>query len=581
MLTHELDNEQLKAHLRDYIKQTTDFKDVNFEGSAINQLINILAYTATYQGLYLQMNQNENYLSTAKTKEALIAGAKRNGYIVRGKRCSRAEVYVERIVDEVPAERYIHLSRDIHIQGINSLSSIYRDFVFDKDVFLYDYEKTQDGKYKFTSKKTFTLIQGERREWKTIFRGDPTQRFLIKDRDIDIDTIRMYVKNTIDEKEIGEEYKMSTNMVRDAGKNNKNFFIAGAENGWYEIFFGNDIIAKSPKLNQYIIIEYIAPLGTSGDGCTEFKVGGFTLKTAAPSFGGSDGESNEMIRYNAIHSYRRQNRLLTEGDIKSILLEEFRNIKSINVWGGEENIPKKYGKVIISVKPNNSEALSQGAKIDIRKRLLDTYAYCGMDIELIDPEYVNIDMRLTAVLSDEISHVSRTDIEGKIKEIVDKYSSEHLNQFGNYYNDIDLNSMIVNEVNGVDSVYSEKMLSKQMEVNTKYTSMYLTTLNNKIEKGTVKSQFKDYNYTWNVWDEEGKLFALTKNQYNEEIKKEIGNVDYEHGTFQFYLPLISGIDFSYIIDLKAKAAKPNIYSKHVNIVRIRTVEIADVLRETE
>lgn len=555
-----IDFDGFRAAFIEYVRGKTEFSDIDYQSSGVAQLMNILAYNATYLGYYLEANDNEHYLDTAQTKSSVYAHAKRYGYVVKGKRASKAEVTFECILDELPENRVVHISRNWNIVGKNRISDVTRNFLLEKDVYLSDYERLQDGTFRFFSPigKTHTLFQGERRTWDFLASSDKEKRYVIKDDGIDIDTINIFVKNTTSPNEVGEEYLLASNMVMSYDEKSPVFTVATAESEWYEIFFGKNLIGKEPSPGQFIHCEYIAPSGEDGDGCTEFTLTGFNVIVKNPSFGGSDGESIESIKNNAPNHFRRQNRIFTEGDVKGILLEEFRNIKSINVWGGEENNPKYYGKTMVAIKPNNSETLSQGAKLDIKKRLLNIYGYAGMDVQLVDPEYIDVDIVYNVELKDTVGDVTKANVEQAVKDTVHKYSEKNLNQFGKYLNDTELNSLIVNSSPAIDSVYSSKRICKTFSVNTNNNSPTLVNLSNPVEPNTVMSVFKDYNYTWTMKDDgNGKLVATAKNEHNETLTTNVGKVDYQKGTYEFITPLYSKRNHLYEVEISAKPQSPN------------------------
>jgi hypothetical protein len=581
-----IDFNQYKNLLKEYISTTTEFKDINYEGSGVNQLINILAYQMTHIGYYLEANDNEHYLQSAQTRTAVIAGAKRNGYVVRGKKASRAEVRVKRKLDYMPDGKYTRLDKDWAVRGINNITDEHREFFFKTDVFLYDYEKDGDNYVFFSKDKTFTLFQGDRRDWKFQVSTDPKQRFVIKDKELDVDTLRVFIKSSLDEKELGEEFLYSKSATGTYSKEGKVFYLATAEDGWYEIFFGEDTISQRPKAGQYIVCEYIAPSGEDGDGCTSFTLNGWELETVSSSYGGSDGESIESIKHNAMFTYRRQNRLLTAEDIKHILLEDFRNIRSINVWGGEDNVPKYYGKTIIAIKPNNSDTLSQGAKIDIKKNLINRYGYTGQDIMLVDPEYINVDIKFSIVTKKTISDITKANVADKTIEACREYSDKYLNQFGSYFNDLEMNSLIKKGILGVDSLYSEKRISKEIDVNTNNSAQHILSLTNEIQPETSSATFSDYNYTWVLTDRKesltkGSIYVSRDDVKAGKVELRIGEVDYEKGEFRFKLPLTSKRDFPFSFEISALSKKPNIYGEMTNVVRIRTISVNDVLFQEE
>lgn len=564
-----LDFGKYKEEFKVFVKNTTDFSDVNYEGSGINQIINVLSYQMTQIGAYLYMNDNEHYLQTAQLNSSVRAHAKQYGYIVKGKRCSRAEVNLETIVDEMPLGNYVHVARDLSISGKNIYTDVVRNFLLENDVYIYDYEKIKDGKFRFFTTKPVVILQGERNIWRFPVTNDENQRFLIKEPMIDIDTLKIVVKNSLSDVEVGEEYLISNDIVNEYGKERRLFTVATAENGWYEIFFGGNVIGKQPKVGQYIICEYMISDGEVGNGCTKFTLGKYTVTPIGSSFGGSDGESIESVKQNAPYSFRRQNRLISDTDIKTIILQEFRNISTINVWRGEDNVPKAYGKTFIAIKPNNSESLSHGAKIDIKERLLNNYGYCGMDIMLVDPQYINVDLDVKVKLKPNIGSITKKSVDNAVKEQIENYNENNLNQFDKYLNDNELNKIILDNVSAVDSVYSTKYLNKDMVVNTNNSSTYICNLANSIVAKTVDFEINDYNYQWKVSDDgEGNLYAKQGN-----ITKNIGTVDYSKGIVSFRLPLVSNKYYSFVVSVRAKSDTPNVYSMFINIARIRNIQI--------
>ena len=58
-------------------------------------------------------------------------------------------------------------------------------------------------------------------------------------------------------------------------------------------------------------------------------------------------------------SYSSQRRAVTTFDYKSIVPEIYPNIKSIQVWGGEDNDPPIYGQVYVAISPLSGNKLTE------------------------------------------------------------------------------------------------------------------------------------------------------------------------------------------------------------------------------
>jgi hypothetical protein len=105
-------------------------------------------------------------------------------------------------------------------------------------------------------------------------------------------------------------------------------------------------------------------------------------------------ETVEALRFAIPNHNRRQKRVVNENDYRSVLINEFRDVESITVWGGEKNSERMYAKMFISIKPYNSDNLSETAKTLIRNNLVKRYGIVGSNIIFVKPEYINLDMTI-------------------------------------------------------------------------------------------------------------------------------------------------------------------------------------------
>lgn len=61
----ELDFDTIKTRLKDFLKSKSEFADYNFEGSGLNNILDVLAYNTHFNGLIANFALNESFLNTA------------------------------------------------------------------------------------------------------------------------------------------------------------------------------------------------------------------------------------------------------------------------------------------------------------------------------------------------------------------------------------------------------------------------------------------------------------------------------------------------------------------------------------
>ena len=88
----ELDFDNIKANLKNYLSSQEEFSDFNFEGSGLAVLIELLAYNTHYNGILAHMLANENFIDTAVKRESVVSIAKSLGYTPRSRRGAQAKV---------------------------------------------------------------------------------------------------------------------------------------------------------------------------------------------------------------------------------------------------------------------------------------------------------------------------------------------------------------------------------------------------------------------------------------------------------------------------------------------------------
>ena len=76
ILVNSLDFDNIKSSLKTHLSNTSVFKDYDFEGSGLSVILDLLAYTTYYQGIYNNFVANEMFITTAESRSAVVSHAK-------------------------------------------------------------------------------------------------------------------------------------------------------------------------------------------------------------------------------------------------------------------------------------------------------------------------------------------------------------------------------------------------------------------------------------------------------------------------------------------------------------------------
>lgn len=593
--------DDIKSAFIEYIKSTNEFKDYNFKASGISSLINLLAYNTHFLGYYVKMMLNETFIDSARLRESMLSNAKLVGYVPRSVKSSVAELFVKVSFSADPTDMKVTIPRGTTFTATTS-GNLKKSFVSVDDFTLYN--RVVDGSdiiYKNTVDPITPLVvkEGEFKAWN--FKVDPTivdQRFLIKQANVDYDTIRVRVYDTEGSVDF-KNYTLAT-FNSSITKDSLVFYISTNENGYYEIFFGNDVFGKSVTAGNKIEVSYIVSSGEAGNGAgtlgtwsVESSVNGRPLQidlTPYPTYavdvikpissGGMNEETVESMRFTIPHHFRRQNRIVTVDDYRSVILSEYRNVESISVWGGEDAYRKEYGKVFISIKPKYSDALTQTAKQEISNNILNKYGVVGIDAVFVDPQFIRINMDVRASYDKTKTNYSKGEIETIILKAIREYDSNTLNVFESSYSEVDILQHVKSQESSIKSLYTYKTISKDVKVKYVNQSEIEMIFGNTIKPGITTNTFMYDSKVASITDIDGKLYVvLDASKTTKLIAQNIGTVDYELGVLTFKPPkvlkMIGSSDFtSYgVLTVTVTPVAPDISTYMNNIIRINQIKV--------
>lgn len=576
----------LKASFQAFLKGDPHYKDYNFDTSGISSLLNILSYHGHYLGYYIKMMLDESFTDSAHLRQSLLAHAKRTGYIVNGKRSARADVKLSLnipLVDD-PISQNVVIPKGLNFTGANNASDS-RVYNIIDDVVMYT--RSVSGSVVTYTSPTFTIYEGSLETNRFLVNGaDTNQRFIIRDRDIDVSTLRVDVAPFEGSANV-EQYQLADDIFELNGES-KVFFVTTNEDGYYQIFFGNDVFGVKPSNNNVISCRYISTGGESGNGAKLFTFNptgfgispDFSTETISVASGGMEEENVESLRFTIPHHFRRQNRIVVESDYRAVLLSEFRNIDSLNVWGGERNGQREYGKVFISIKPKFADSLTASARNEIRKSVIEKYGAIGIDIEFVDPQFIETDVNVYGRVDQRKTNDSLRVLEGKILNRIQVFNTETLSKFDTILSDVQLLDFLKADLPAIITIYTTKNLRKKQAVIHKSTSTNRIEFSNTIVPGVTSSTIRYAGADCYLKDDGiGGLFLVNSSTDVPLFTKTSGTVDYSNGTIDFVLPTFAEIKgfeglYSGIIEFKVTPKAPDVNTSLNNIVRIAATKVS-------
>lgn len=441
-----LDFDQIKDSLKTYLKSQDTFKDYDFDGSAMTILLNILAYNTHYQAYYANMIANESFIDSALLKSSLVSIAKHLDYIPRSYKSAVAYVDVE-YYNLTDSDKALVVSGNYYLASgskfIATNGSQNFTFLATTDVQV----KKVDSKY---VAQNVELKEGSIKTTSYIFDSNTSssQKFLIPDLNVDVDSILVRILNSLQDNTGSNVLWTKVSDLNKLNSESNVYFLQQNGDLNYEIYFGDDILGKSPKNGNIILITYRVCSGTAANdlGKNEtstnktFRFLEYANSTVSlvedsdgspsPTFGGSDSETKESIRYYAPRNYQAQERAVTGEDYIVLLSRDYgEQAESIYVWGGEDNDPPIYGKVFVSIKPKNAEKLSETQKLSIAKNILKQKNIVSIIPEIVDPDYLYLVLDVIIKYDTSKTTLSADSLSQNVKSLLKSYADDNVGKF--------------------------------------------------------------------------------------------------------------------------------------------------------
>ena len=434
-----LDFEDIKTQIKDYLRANSNFTDFDFEGSNMSVLIDTLAYNSYITAYNSNMVANEVFIDSATLRENVAALARNVGYTPRSKKSPKA--IVSFFVDTSSyAVQPLTLTLKAGVVAVsNTFASQNYSFAIMNDItvpVVDNYAEFNDVNIYEGSYLTKTFTYRETGE------GIPIEKFIIPNEGVDTSTIKVTVSPNSSATNLKTVYKLTNNII-DVDNNSLIFLLQEVADEKYEVIFGDGKFGKKLEDSNFIAINYIATNGKDANGVNSFTFTGniqdnsgvtvtegiSDLTTINASENGDDIESVSSIKKYAPLVYSAQNRAVTADDYKAIVTNVYSNTESVSVYGGEDTSPPQYGKVFISIKPKNGKYLSQIEKIELKNKL-KRYTVAGILPNIIDLKYLFIELDSSAYYNANATN-SVDALKTAITTTLNTYArSNELNTFG-------------------------------------------------------------------------------------------------------------------------------------------------------
>lgn len=544
----ELDFESIRSAISAYIANNTNFTDYNFEGSGLSQLMNILAYNTHYNSVYLNMALNECFLDTAQLRSSVVSLAKNLGYTAKSKKSSLSELsfYITETDESKLLNTTIFLEAD-------------HKFVAEKDGITYIFSPIERSSAALDANRTYVFQDIKVREGSKISvsytaDGTSTQKFLIDNFNIDTDSIEVTVQNSATNT-TQTKYQIITD-IKSLDPDSLIFYLFETTDKKWQISFGDGILGKKLTAGNIVKISYQTSRGSESNNCKAFSFAStidsrftnanITFTNITPSYGGSEEEDINSIRYNAVNNFKTQGRAVTADDYKFLINRDYPLANSISVWGGQDEKPyPKYGKVFISFKPKNSFFLSNAEKQTILNTIIKDKNLLSVIPEIVDPTYTFIQVDSIVKYNPNSTLLRAADVKLLVLNKILDYNDTELTTFGTEFNYSKFITSINNSDNSVFGNITRITLRKNIDtISLNDSKKYTVDFQNAIHPGSVatKLPFKcvsdpRFGYTNSelfLEDDEAGILKIYKYSGEDLLSKvylnnEAGTVDYESG----------------------------------------------------
>ena len=550
-----LDFDQIKTSIKDYLRSNSTFTGYDFEGSNLSTIIDVLAYNTYITSYNANMVSNEVFFDSATLRENVISLARNIGYVPRSRKSSRSKISF--FIDTssfTNKPTTITLKKGV-VCNTTTFGSQSYTFTIPADI-------TVPVANNIAQFNDVLIYEGVRVTQNfTVDAFNPKQRFILENSGIDTSLINVTIKpNNLST--VTREYKLADSLF-EINENSAIFFIQEIENERYELIFGDGIFGIELEAPNYIMIDYNVSNGADANNLSQFSFAGSLfdennriitsgislLTTIESSHSGSSIESVESIKKYASRIYASRNRAVTTADYEALIPSIYAETESVSVYGGEDLIPPQYGKVYISIKPNNDRYLSNLTKDNIKNEL-KKYTVAGIVPEIVDLKYLYVEADSKVYYNSNLVPSPAVASDAVLSNITTYSDSTELNKFGARFKYSKFLTLIDNSHQSITSNITNITIRRDLKASLNTFADYEICYGNRFHiasmsgyniksSGFTVSGIGGIVYLTDLPYAEGKsgsinLFRLNSPTQPEIVKRNIGEIDYMKGEIKLY-----------------------------------------------
>jgi len=546
-----LDFDQIKTSIKDYLRSNSNFTDYDFEGSTLSTLIDVLAYNTYITSYNANMISNEVFIDSATLRENVVSLARNIGYVPRSKTSSRANIsFFVDTTGFTTRPITLTLKKGTVCKSNGIFGSENYTFTIPEDITRPVINGIATFENVFIYEGTFLVNTF------TVDSNNPNQKFILDNSDIDTQSISVLVRNT-QSSTVTRKFSLSNSLL-DVDSTSKVFFIQEIEDQRYELIFGDGVFGAQLDNQNFIEVSYVTTNGEDGNGVSSFNFNGrivdnnnrvvnagiSLLTTNTESRGGQNLETIDSIKKYAPRIYASQNRAVTATDYETIIPTIYPETESISVFGGEDLSPPRFGKVFISIKPINGTFVSSQIKDNI-KNSLRKYSVAGIVPEILDLKYLYIEFN-SSVYYNTNSAPSADFLQTIILNNINKYTdSSELNRYGARFKYSKFLKLIDDSNSAITSNITNIIIRRDLKPALNQFADYEICYGNAFHinkmsgyniksSGFTVSSVNGTVYLSDIPNPDGKtgtIFFFTSTSLNKPtiVRRNVGRIDYERG----------------------------------------------------
>ena len=552
-----LDFDQIKQSIREYLRANSSFTDYDFDGSNLSTIIDTLAYNTYTTSYNANMLSNEVFIDSATLRENVVSLARNIGYVPRSVTSARANVSFFVDITNLPINNQ-EANRPLQLilqKGVVFTTSTFRGSPSQNLTFTLKDNVTVPIVNNIARFSNVEIIEGTPvTESFTVNSLVPNQKFILSNSNIDTSTLSVTVRDSQSSSTTGI-FNLS-NSLFDVDSKSKVFFIQEVEDQRYELIFGDGVFGKKLDDGNVIEVSYNISQGESGNGASSFNYAGrifdnqgrlvtsdiSLVSTDLTGYGGKPIESVEYVRKYAPRIYSAQNRAVTASDYESIIPKIYPNIESISAFGGEELDPPKFGRVFISIKPLNGPFLSTQVKENLKNQLRK-YNVAGIVPEILDLKYLYIEYDGTIYYNPNLVS-SASNVLSIVSNNIDSYAkSSELNAYGSRFKYSKFLKLIDDSNNSITSNVTKIRIRRDLRAELNQFADYEICYGNEFHIAST-SGFNIKSSGFNIAgvnntvyltdipqsDSEGKIIFFTlENSSYKIVRSNAGSINYSKG----------------------------------------------------